>query len=246
MKTIKVMTWNVLYKEKADNILSLIKEIRPDILCCQEITTKSQFNPNRDVASEISKVVGNYRYSEALESLEECPASMGNAIFSKFPIKSHRSVYIRKGSKDLTIFKGSNRVYLEVTIDIKSQLLTMGTTHLSFIPGFIETPARNREADKLTSEVSGHSNRFVLTGDLNSAPDSKTIKKIEDKFISAGPSYQEKTFSTKPFSIAGFEVWGLDWRLDYIFTTKDIKVLSSKIINTEFSDHLPIVAEIQI
>jgi endonuclease/exonuclease/phosphatase family metal-dependent hydrolase len=34
--------------------------------------------------------------------------------------------------------------------------------------------------------------------------------------------------------------------LDYIFASKDIKVASSEIVNTDYSDHLPILVELEI
>lgn len=83
-------------------------------------------------------------------------------------------------------------------------------------------------------------------GDFNSAPDSSTIKKIETRLKAIGPDYSELTFTTKPFQHEAFRVDGLEWRLDYIFATSDIKVLSSKIIETDYSDHLPILAEIEV
>ena len=41
----------------------------------------------------------------------------------------------------------------------------------------------------------------------------------------------------------GFEEKELRWRLDYVFASKNIKVLSSQIIPTEWSDHLPVLVE---
>lgn len=61
-----------------------------------------------------------------------------------------------------------------------------------------------------------------------------------------GPDFAQSTWTTKPFSFMGFEENELKWRLDYIFASKQIKVLSSNIIPTEYSDHLPIFAECEL
>ena len=245
MNRIKVMSWNVLYKEKADNILSLIKKFDPDILCCQEITINSHINSGRDIPQELGNIIGNYTYRQTLPDLYGHPTSMGNAIFSKFPIVKDRWAFVRRAGSSINILS-QDRIYLEVNLKINNQLLIVGTTHLSFIPWFIESPARNKEADRLIQEISSNKNKFILAGDLNSTPSSNTIKKLEKRLKSAGPEHTENSFSTKPFALAGFEVWGLDWRLDYVFTTRDIKVISSKIVKTKYSDHLPIIAEIEI
>jgi len=246
MSRLSIMTWNVLYEEKADNILLLIKKVNPDILCCQEITTNSWINPNRDVPAEIGRMLGGYHvYQKALSDLDGKPASMGNAIISKFPIINHRHVFVQKGGSDITQ-NLQNRVYLEAELRIGSKSLTVGTTHLSYVDAFIETEARNKEADDLVHAIQQNKVHFIITGDFNSAPSSKTIRKMEKLYTSAGPVYSRKTFTTKPFTHGDFSVNDLEWRLDYIFASKDIEVNNSKIINTHFSDHLPILAKIQI
>jgi len=239
------MTWNVLYKEKADNILALTMEIKPDILCCQEITKDSFINPSRDVPKEISNILGgDYRYHQVLDSLEDQPGNMGNAIFSKYPITRQRHLLLQRGSADIDS-SSQNRGYLEIRTKIDNVIFTVGTTHLSYVDGFVETDARNKEADKLVNFLKDKQEKFVICGDFNSAPGSKTINRLEQLLVSTGPPHQLKTFATKPFVHNDFVVEGLEWRLDYIFTTRDVKVLSSKIINTEFSDHLPIVVELE-
>ena len=64
--------------------------------------------------------------------------------------------------------------------------------------------------------------------------------------MNLGPDYHEKTWTTKPFSYNGFSENSLNWRLDFVFGTKDIKVISSEIIKTDLSDHLPILIKIEI
>lgn len=243
---IKLMTWNVLYKEKADNILSLVKKNNPDILCCQEITTSSSFNNGRNIPEEISRALdASYRYFQVLDSLETKPANMGNAIFSKHPIISERHLLVQRGQGEIN-YSAQNRGYIEIKTKIDDYVLTVGTTHLSYVDRFIETAARNKEADKLIDAISVNVNKFILSGDFNSLPTSRTISKIESFLKSAGPDYKQKTFTTKPFVHNDFEVNSLEYRLDFMFVTPDIKTISSKIIKTEFSDHLPIVAELEV
>lgn len=61
-----------------------------------------------------------------------------------------------------------------------------------------------------------------------------------------GRDYDQKTWTTKPFSYNGFEANTLDWRLDYIFGSSDMVVNSSEMLQTEFSDHLPVIVELNI
>lgn len=38
---VKVLQRNVWFRERAENLLTLMKELNPDIICCQEITVGS-------------------------------------------------------------------------------------------------------------------------------------------------------------------------------------------------------------
>ena len=54
----------------------------------------------------------------------------------------------------------------------------------------------------------------------------------------------QATWTTKPFDYGGFAETELRWRLDYAFATPDLEITSAKIVETEYSDHLPILVEL--
>lgn len=47
-------------------------------------------------------------------------------------------------------------------------------------------------------------------------------------------------------AIKSFEETELKWKLDYIFTSKDIKIKETKVVDTKYSDHLPILIVIKL
>jgi endonuclease/exonuclease/phosphatase (EEP) superfamily protein YafD len=59
-------------------------------------------------------------------------------------------------------------------------------------------------------------------------------------------SRYKNTWTTKPFDYGDFSEHGLNWLLDYVFAAADIKIVSSEIISTEYSDHLPILVTFEI
>ena len=83
-------------------------------------------------------------------------------------------------------------------------------------------------------------------GDLNAVPSSNLIQELDRNYKHFSPDYSEPTWTTKPFSHEGFEVDSLSYRLDYIFGSDDIELVNSKIISTEYSDHLPIMATVEL
>ncbi len=42
---IKLLHWNILYKEKVESIVKLLKEINADINCLQELSIGCIYNP---------------------------------------------------------------------------------------------------------------------------------------------------------------------------------------------------------
>jgi endonuclease/exonuclease/phosphatase family metal-dependent hydrolase len=247
--TIKILQWNVWYHEKYQNIIDFIKRSDADIVCCQELTVNfKEANPGVNVAAEIAKACGyNYYFHPmTIYGTEGEQVQMGNGIFSKFPILSKDFKYVQKKDPKIKNYDTEDRTYIEVDLDVDGTKLKVGTVHLSYGKEFKMTDKKQAEGERLLEAVKYNHEKFILTGDMNSTPDSLIIKKLEEMFIHADPNTDRGTWTTKPFSYQGFEANSRDWRLDYIFATEDINVINNKIIDTSYSDHLPILAEIQI
>lgn len=249
---IKILHWNVWFQEKAENIVKVLKKVKPDIICCQEITIGSKFNDKRDVAKFIADELA-YNYNFSLAHKYKFPITPkgesnygGNAIFSRFPIIENTNFPIIN-PKDLPGLKYERRTCAvsEIKID-KNRIIKIATTHASINSGFIEDKEKISEVKKLVSFFKENPTNLIFTGDLNLSPSAKSIKMIEKELKHCGPSYNEPTWTTKPFDFMGFKENKLKWRLDYIFASKDVKVVNSKIIQTKYSDHLPVLLEIVI
>jgi endonuclease/exonuclease/phosphatase family metal-dependent hydrolase len=249
MDTIKILQWNVWYHEKYENIVEFIKHTNADIVCCQELTVNfAEANPGINVPDEIAKAC-NYNYffhPQSIYGTGSQQVQMGNGIFSKFPIVSAGYRYVQKADPSIKSYETEDRTYVEAILNINGKQLKVGSVHLSYSPAFAMTEKRLAEADKLYEAVQENHEKFILAGDMNAKPDSPIVKKLEEMFIHADPNTDRPTWTTKPFSYQGFEANSRDWRLDYVFATEDINILENRIIDTHYSDHLPILTEIQI
>lgn len=237
----KLLQWNIWYKEKPENIVKLLKEIDADIVCLQELTIGLSLHGGVDVVQLVKDELG---YEVYFKQMEVEGGYQANGIFSKHPIKSSRFAWINKptGSGG---YDDEYRCYAEATIDLDSRELTVGTTHMSYTHEFKETKRKLKESEQLLAELHNKKN-FIFTGDLNVIPESETIAKVSGLLQQASPDYSQPTWTTKPFEYNGFKAETLDWRLDYVFASKDLGIKSSEIINTEYSDHLPILIEADI
>ena len=119
-------------------------------------------------------------------------------------------------------------------------MYNIGTTHLSYTHKFEETELKDKEVNKLINIIKNKTN-YIFTGDLNTVRTSKYINKINEYYTNHDTG---NTWTTKTFSYNRFEANELDYKLDYVFTSNDINVKNIEVINTEYSDHLPILCEI--
>lgn len=241
---LRVLQWNILYQEPIDNVVALIREINPDVVCLQELARANRFNLGiKDTAQYVKEALG---YQAFIAPAGQWTGMGGtepgdvltfqNGIFSRFPLSKMRKVRLGE----------SGRMYLEAAVTAGNSEVIIGTTHLSYSPRFEITEDKSREVRVLIKAVQAEpSDRFVLTGDLNAVPGSYTITELERYLKHCGPVYQENTWTTKPFSHDGFTADTLDWRLDYVFARPGIHCTSAAIIETAYSDHLPILAEFE-
>lgn len=245
----KLLQWNIWYKEDINNILSTIKEMNPDIICLQELTINHpHYNQNIDTPRFIAEALGfKYFFKEAQKSISDGhERRYGNAIFSHYPIIDSNFYYIQDlqdPNIQNTDYSKEGRVYIESVIEVDGKKLTIATTHMSCTDRFVSTHEKEKETNKLIEILKEKKSNFIFTGDLNSLPDSYTINEISKLLKNAGPGLEQNTWTTKPFSYNGFNANTLDWRLDYCFVTSDIEIKSTQIINTPYSDHLPILVE---
>jgi endonuclease/exonuclease/phosphatase family metal-dependent hydrolase len=238
---ITILQWNIWYKEPISNIAKFLKDNPADIICLQELMHNW---PNQEVA-DTSRYIADelgYNYQEVILKQPGEDWSQANGIFTKFPILEHKDALINAPRGDGG-YSDESRGYLELTLDLGDKSLTVATTHMSYTPNMADTPHKRIETDKLVSHFKDKS--YLLTGDLNATPHSQTIKTIEKYLKNAGPDYQQATWTTKPFLVDDFSATELEWRLDYIFTSKDIKAMSAKVIETTYSDHLPLFVSVQ-
>lgn len=239
--------WNTWYLEDIHNIANYLKDNLADVIALQELTVSHPGQSEKDTPRYIAEQLG-YHYCTGGENFTEDGEDrwFGNAILSKYPIKSHRQTWVNEpiGTGG---FDDEFRTYLEAILDVNGTEVTIGTTHMSYTHEFKVTDRKRQETNKLLVELKKNVDKnFIFSGDLNATPDSYVISEISSILQSADPAPDQNTWTTKPFSYQGFEETELNWRLDYIFATNKLKVASSQIEDTYFSDHLPIRAEFEI
>lgn len=240
---ISVLQWNVWYKEDIRNIASFLAAHPAGVICLQELTLGYQQH-EPDTIAYIAQQLGYHSHYQAITH-EGTPWKQANGIFSRFPIVATDSKWINEPT-GTGHYDDQYRAYIEARIAVGGKELTIATTHMSYTNAFVNTSRKEQEAEKLARILKTKKRNFIFTGDLNAAPNSPTVQAVADLLKNIGPDFEENTWTTKPFAYDGFEEAELRWRLDYMFATNDIQAVAAKVINTDFSDHLPIIAHLNV
>ncbi|HYF96811.1 MAG TPA: endonuclease/exonuclease/phosphatase family protein [Patescibacteria group bacterium] len=239
---VTILQWNVWYKENVERVCGVLKKLDADIICLQELTNGYIKQSHESTWEYIAHMLGyEFRHHEIPIIKADDQWLQANAIFSRYPIKSKKSLWLHQPVNDKDPVDQC-RGYMETGLNINGNLVTVGTTHMSF--GI--DPEKDGELEKLLSIVETHPEQFILAGDFNATPDSRRISQLAKRLNHVGPPFDQNTWTNKPFDFPDFNASTLDWRYDYIFATQDIKVLDASIVNTDVSDHLPVIARVEL
>ncbi len=206
-----------------------IKACGADVVGLNEI--RSECKEDSEYANQtatLSKLTGlsNYYFAEAIKFQGIKP--YGNAMLSKLPIISAETIMIP--DPETKKYDG----YYETRCILKARLqsdITVLITHIGL------NPDEQENAVKIILE-NLEDKRTVLMGDFNVTPDNPLLAPIRDRLIDTARYFTEEKLSfpsDKP-----------DRKIDYIFVTPDIEVVSADIPNIVSSDHRPHTAELKI
>jgi endonuclease/exonuclease/phosphatase family metal-dependent hydrolase len=91
----RILNWNIDRGQHFQGIVAAMRETRPDVCIFQEVDLGARRTHGEDVAQELAKTFGmNYTFApefrELGQSTDAGPAYHGQAILSRFPIRSSR------------------------------------------------------------------------------------------------------------------------------------------------------------
>jgi len=133
------------------------------------------------------------------------------------------------------------RHLIDATLDVEGRDMHAISWHGAWGPLPEDSPETLKQAQTVANYIRGLNAPFILTGDLNVGPTTKTVAKINTVANNLmDPSRIKQTTHPTVHKIApeGFLV-------DYIFTSSHFKARSIKVPKIVVSDHLPVIAELE-
>ncbi len=216
------ITREIDFRVMADAILS----VGADIVGLNEMRGKG-VDPDYDRQTEIlSEMTGlpYYYFAKAIDVGGENP--YGNAILSRYPLLSAETVMIDEPENPIPGKHYERRCILKAKIESG---LTLLVTHFGLSPE--ERVQAVRGAVSLLERE-----RCILMGDFNATPADPVLLPIRERLRDAAELFEKPLLSfpsSEPVE-----------KIDYIFVSRDLSIVSADIPPIVASDHRPHTAEI--
>lgn len=227
---LKILSWNIWINGYFDQVTDFIQKSQADIIGLQEVVNN---DPKRDIIGFLSKLGYDNVFGYAEHSWGGKVYRDGPAIFSKHKITKSETHVLSEKDK---------RVAVEADISVANKTLHVFSTHL----------IHTHQQQSVEQEIQGTNllkilpnERIILMGDFNATPYSSVIKNVNKVLSDSDPS-SSPTWSNYSAGCSVCNIKVLEIRLDYIFTSKDIKTNSFKIESSQASDHLPISVIVEV
>lgn len=229
---VKVMSYNIHHAVGMDGLLDteriakIIENEGAEVIGLQEVDNHWSDRSNfEDQADWLAKRLDmHYIY---MANIERAPfkggkkrRQYGAAILSTYPIIQAQNYLLTK------MDDAEQRGLLEIVIDIRGHKLHVYNTHLALTTG-----ERHIQLNEILQISRAKKGPKVIMGDLNTTPYSAELEPLaanfQDVFAEQNDAY---TYNAE----------GIPKRIDYIFTSKEIKATHPKVLYTPGSDHFPI------
>ncbi len=220
---------NESWQSRCERLTSRMAEENPDIIALQEV---ERF---QDVQKQMKRLGYQGIFSSRNNGEEE-----GCAIFYK---KGRVKV---RSNETLFFNDGTGRLAQKVTFkNQQNQEFVLFNTHILY---HSNEELQNAEVKKVLNAVQNETKPSIVCGDFNLTPQKMSIQLLKNNGL-VDTLEHEKEGS---FFMEGDDATGR--RIDYIFTSENISVITSKVLgkaallpsSKEPSDHLPIMAELEL
>lgn len=214
-------------------IAELIKEVDPDIVALQEIDQHAWLSDYVDQLDHLQQMTG-YPYAFFGDHVSARKAVYGTAILSKHPIKKAVSRPFRKTFP--TPRKGF--VFCEITLP-NERVVSVASIHATWI-NLLSRATREKQMEDIIEHFRAVDTPFILSGDFNShfaRPLDRSLETLVTGLPIFAHAHHDNSQITYPKTKR---------RIDWIFPSKHFKIVDYRTIDSRVSDHLPLLATLEL
>jgi len=228
----KILSFNLQHcnsflEQKIDYELmaNAIRELDADIVGLNEIYDKGN-GEHLDSQTKILAELAGYPYRYFARAIDLHDGFYGNALLSRYPIESAQVVPVPEPEDRGDHYEPRCLLKARIVGDISVLVIHFGLS-------------QGEQENAVTTVVENlESERCILMGDFNVSPDNKVLAPIYEKMTDTAIKFDDAKLSF-PSDVP-------TQKIDYIFVTSDIEVVSADIPSVVASDHRPHTAEIKL
>lgn len=227
---LKVLSWNIWIDGYFDQVTRFLEASKADVIGLQEVLSD---DPGRDVIGFLDTLGYQYVFAPVRHTGSGRVFNDGPAVFSKHKIGEAETYILSEKNK---------RAAVRADILVGGKKLHVFSTHLMHTHQELSEEQEEQAENLLGRLPAKHT---IVMGDFNAIPESGAIKLIRNVLIDSDRNSQP-TWSVYPEGCLVCNPGEVNIRLDYIFTTDDIKTRDFKVEKSKASDHLPISVVVEI
>ena len=227
---LRVVSYNIKHGRGMDDAVNLertaavVRPLQPDVVGLQEVDDKATRSGGVDQAEAMGKLLGMHHAFGKFMDYQG--GAYGMAILSRHPIVRSESVMLPRGNEP--------RVALVVHVRLPDgRTIAVVNVHFDWVndDGF-----RFAQAETLAKFLDGLTVPFVLIGDFNDVPDSRTLALFRARATEARkPAGQSFTFSS---TAPEREIDYVFYAPATVFAAGEVRVIDERVA----SDHRPVFA----
>lgn len=247
---LRVMSFNIHHGADSGDVLDLertaavIEASGAEVIGLQEVdnawSSRSDFEDQTARLAELLDM--HYVYGANLDLARSDGGAgnsqYGNAILSEYPIIDSENHLLT--SIEYPEMPTEQRGLLEAVINVKGHHVGFYSTHLDHQ----RAEQRELQAQEIL-EITGESRRpAVVVGDLNAEPGAPELQGLFSVFTDTFAALDQDDAYT--FAPDGAPVEDASLRIDYVLVSEGVRPQAAHVVRTSASDHLPIVADLEI
>lgn len=271
---VKLLQLNIFQGKFLDRIIDLARDKDFDVLQLQEVTGNElskggTYNFGGELASrqvEANKsAVGQDCFEEVKSKLNlngelltthylkgDPTSYYGNATFYKkhlIVVDKEKNLLSNSSHMEIdhnfTEWEKEPRGFISVAFDFNGKKIYFINTHLAWGPRPDDKEYKLEQAKKLYDYIKNLDAPFILSGDFNVTPDTKTASMFNDLGINL--TVENSLVNTLNLRVHPAKHLEPGLAVDYIIASRDLEVRNFKLIDDiDLSDHLALYVEIEV
>lgn len=252
-KQIKFIQVNIYKGKYLDALIKFLNEQKPDFVSMQEVASGDigYFgDKNVNIYEKVLKDTGYFGYFESDQEFSDSPISVtGNAVLSRLPIVSTNHLEVTKFRPmaveefaDPVFFSKDSHTLVDATVNFEGTKIHILSSHGAWTAPPTDTEETIGGAAKMANYLKSLNEPFIFGIDFNAVIQSKTVGIVNS--VAKNLLLESGILQTTHPKIHKIAPRG--FLIDFIFTSPEFKLVSVEAPEIIVSDHLPVVATLEL